>query len=97
MDRDLAEDQMQLSVSIDFRQLKDAIYPSISADPNERVFNFGGNVKKTIFGATYHKWIKRLGKKKALIAVARKILELAHFLIKNETDYLEKLPPVVAA
>jgi hypothetical protein len=44
MDRDLAEDQMQLSVSIDFRQLNDAIYPSISADPNERVFNFGGNV-----------------------------------------------------
>jgi hypothetical protein len=40
MDRDLAEDQMQLSVSIDFRQLNDAIYPSISADPNERVFNF---------------------------------------------------------
>jgi hypothetical protein len=44
MDRDLAEDQMQLSVSINFRQLNDAIYPSISADPNERVFNFGGNV-----------------------------------------------------
>jgi hypothetical protein len=48
MDRDLAEDQMQLSVFIDFRQLNDAIYPSISADPNERVFNFGGNVKAEI-------------------------------------------------
>ena len=45
MDRDLAENQMQLSIFIDFRQLNDAIYPSISADPNERAFNFGGNVK----------------------------------------------------
>jgi hypothetical protein len=27
MDRDLAEDQMQLSIFIDFRQLNDAIYP----------------------------------------------------------------------
>jgi hypothetical protein len=28
--------------------LNDAIYPSISADPNERVFNFGGNVNNPI-------------------------------------------------
>ena len=55
------------------------------------------HTKKTIFGATYHKWAKRLGKKKALIAVARKILELAHFLLRNKTDYLEKLPPAQAA
>lgn len=55
------------------------------------------HTKKTIFGATYHKWAKRLGKKKALIAVARKILELAYFLLKNKTDYLEKLPPAKAA
>jgi transposase len=55
------------------------------------------HTKKTIFGATYHKWAKRLGKKKALIAVARKILELAHFLLKKRTDYLEKLPPPKAA
>jgi transposase len=55
------------------------------------------HTKKTIFGATYHKWAKRLGKKKALIAVARKILELVHFLLKKRTDYLEKLPPPKAA
>ena len=55
------------------------------------------HTKKTIFGATYHKWAKRLGKKKALIAVARKILELAHFLLRKRTDYLEKLPPPKAA
>jgi transposase len=55
------------------------------------------HTKKTIFGATYHKWAKRLGKKKALIAVARKILELVHFLLKKRIDYLEKLPPPKAA
>jgi transposase len=55
------------------------------------------HTKKTIFGATYRKWARRLGKKKALIAVARKILQLAHVLLRNETDYLEKLPPPSAA
>jgi transposase len=55
------------------------------------------HTKKTIFGATYRKWARRLGKKKALIAVARKILQLAHVLLRKETDYLEKLPPPSAA
>ena len=55
------------------------------------------HTKRTTFGATYHRWAKRLGKKKALIAVARKILELAYFLLKNGTDYVEKLPPANAA
>ena len=50
------------------------------------------HTKKTVFGATYHKWARRLGKKKALIAVARKILELAHLLLKKKTDYVEQLP-----
>jgi transposase len=54
------------------------------------------HTKKTTFGATYAKWARRLGKKKALIAVARKILELAYYLLKNKTDYLEKLPPAKA-
>ena len=55
------------------------------------------HTKKTVFGATYHKWARRLGKKKALIAVARKILELAHLLLKKKTDYVEKLPQPQAA
>jgi transposase len=55
------------------------------------------HTRKTIFGATYHKWARRLGKKKALIAVARKILELAHFLLKNKAVYVEKLPQPEAA
>jgi len=55
------------------------------------------HTKKTIFGGTYHKWAKRLGKKKALIAVARKIRELAYHLLSNNTDYIEKLPTAQAA
>ena len=55
------------------------------------------HAKKTIFAATYQRWVKRLGKKKALIAVARKILELAYVLLKNQTDYVEKLAPADAA
>ena len=55
------------------------------------------HTKKTIFGATYHKWARRLGKKKALIAVARKILELAHLLLRTKSDYVEKLPRPEAA
>jgi transposase len=55
------------------------------------------HTKKTIFGAAYHKWAKRLGKKKALIAVARKILELAYHLLRDKTDYIEKLPPAQPA
>jgi transposase len=55
------------------------------------------HTKKTIFGATYRRWARRLGKKKALIAVARKILQLAHLLLRKETEYLEKLPGANAA
>jgi transposase len=55
------------------------------------------HTKKTIFGATYHRWAKRLGKKKALVAVARKILLLAYVLIKIQTDYQERLKPEQAA
>ncbi len=55
------------------------------------------HAKRTIFAATYQRWVKRLGKKKALIAVARKVLELAYVLLKNGTDYVEKLPAADAA
>jgi transposase len=54
------------------------------------------HAKKTIFGATYRRWAKRLGKKKALVAVARKILVLAYTLLKIATDYQERLEPEAA-
>lgn len=49
------------------------------------------HTKETFLGATYRRWAKRLGKKKALIAVAHKILVLAYTLIKGEADYVEPL------
>jgi transposase len=55
------------------------------------------HTKATFLGASYRRWAKRLGKKKALIAVAHKILVLAYVLIKKGTDYVEKLPPAQMA
>jgi transposase len=55
------------------------------------------HTKRTIFGATYRRWVKRLGKKKALVAVARKILVVAYHLLKDRTDYQERLTPAEAA
>jgi transposase len=55
------------------------------------------HTKKTIFGATYQKWARRLGKKKALVAVARKILVLAYILLKSQADYREPLKTEKAA
>jgi transposase len=55
------------------------------------------HTKETTFGALYRRWARRLGKKKALIAVGRKILELVHHLLKSGADYQEKYTPEVAA
>ena len=55
------------------------------------------HTKATFLGTTYRRWAKRLGKKKALIAVAHKILVLAYTLIKNKGDYREPLKPNQAA
>jgi len=55
------------------------------------------HTKQTIFGVTYRRWVKRLGKKKALVAVARKILVVAYHLLKDRTDYQERLTPAEAA
>jgi transposase len=46
--------------------------------------------KETIFRAWYGRWSKRMGKKKALVAVGHKILVLIHKLLKTGTDYQER-------
>jgi transposase len=51
----------------------------------------------TIFGARYGRWVKRMGKKKALIAVAHKILVVIHVVLKSETDYEERFQAPQAA
>jgi transposase len=46
--------------------------------------------KETIFPAMYRRWVKRLGTKKALVAVGHKILTIIYTLLKDQTDYQEK-------
>jgi transposase len=53
--------------------------------------------KGTIFAACYQRWAKRRGKKKALVAVAHKILVVIWHLLKKGTEYREKYAPAPAA
>jgi transposase len=55
------------------------------------------HTKGAIFGAMYRRWSKRMGKKKALIAVGHKVLVVAYHLLKGATDYRERLQPAQAA
>ena len=55
------------------------------------------HTKETILSATYRRWAKRLGKKKALVALGHKILVMIYKLLKDETDYEERwVAPQVA-
>jgi transposase len=49
--------------------------------------------KGTVFSATYRRWAKRLGKKKALVALGHKILVVIYKLLKDGTDYQERWVP----
>jgi transposase len=53
--------------------------------------------KRTIFSALYSRWAKRLGKKKALVAIGHKILVLIHKLLKDGVNYEERLKVTPAA
>jgi transposase len=53
--------------------------------------------KETIFQAVYRRWSKRLGRKKALVAVGHKILTIISTLLKDQTDYQERWTPGQAA
>jgi transposase len=55
------------------------------------------HTKKTRLSATYHKLARRIGKKRAVVAVGRKILKLVYELLKGRTDYQERLAPDQAA
>jgi transposase len=46
--------------------------------------------RETIFSASFQRWVKRLGRKKALVAVAHKILVVIYHLLKKGTDYRER-------
>jgi transposase len=53
--------------------------------------------KGTIFKAQYHRWVRRMGAKKALVAVGHKILVIIYELLKEQTDYVERWAPAQAA
>jgi transposase len=55
------------------------------------------HTKETIFAAAYRRWAKRMGKKKALVAVAHKILVVAYKLLKDGKDYEERWTPAQVA
>lgn len=55
------------------------------------------HTKDTTFAATYHRWTRRMGKKKALVAVAHKILTVVYLLLREGTSYQERGEPHQAA
>ena len=55
------------------------------------------HTKGTILSETYRKAVKRLGKKKALVALGHKMLRIIYEMLKEKTDYVERLQPSQAA
>jgi transposase len=51
------------------------------------------HTKQTILGQTYRRWVKRMGRKRALVALGHKILVLVYKLLSEDTDYEERLEP----
>jgi transposase len=47
------------------------------------------HTKQTLFSVLYRRWAKRLGKKKALVALGHKILVVIYRLLKDQTVYEE--------
>ena len=50
------------------------------------------HTKGTFLAATYHRWVKRMGKKRALVALGHKILVIIYELLKDQTTYIERPP-----
>jgi hypothetical protein len=51
----------------------------------------------TIFGVLYRRWARRLGKKRALVALGRKSLRVISSMLRDGTGYIERLPARQAA
>jgi transposase len=51
------------------------------------------HTKETIFSACYQRWVKRMGKKKALVALAHKILVVIWHVLRKGTGYQERWTP----
>jgi transposase len=55
------------------------------------------HTRDTILSATYRRWVKRLGRKRALVALGHKILVLVYKLMSDGTEYQERLEPAESA
>jgi transposase len=55
------------------------------------------HTKATLLSAMYRRWVKRMGRKRALVALGHKILEIVYELLANGTEYEERLEPADAA
>jgi transposase len=55
------------------------------------------HTKATVFGPAYRRWARRLGRKRALVALARKLLTIIYRMLSDRTDYIERLNPGHAA
>jgi transposase len=51
------------------------------------------HTKVTTFSHTYRRWARRLGKKRALVALGHKLLWVIDRMLKDGTDYRERLVP----
>jgi transposase len=55
------------------------------------------HTKRSIPGLMYRRRVKRMGKKRALVALGHKILTIVYNLLKHGADYIERLEPGRAA
>jgi transposase len=55
------------------------------------------HTKGTILAEAYRKLARRLGRKKALVALGHKLLRIIYEMLKTGTDYVERLQPGQAA
>jgi transposase len=51
----------------------------------------------TVFQAQYRRWSRRMGRKKAIVAVAQKVLTVIYSVLKSHGDYQERYKPNQAA
>jgi transposase len=51
------------------------------------------HTKATLLSATYRRWAKRIGKKRALVGLAHKVLKIVYEVLKGGATYEERLEP----
>jgi transposase len=54
------------------------------------------HTKATLLSATYRRWAKRIGKKRALVGLAHKVLKIVYEVLKDGVKYEERLAPAAA-